>query len=161
MTAALHELFDQLEHAASPLLAIMGKQNLQTVTFINALQESLQQLGLLDAFTNDAAGQRILTELEGMLQALNGRKLVMHWAELRGWLGRTLERYNFCPQTMQSRVQLLDMNNVALSRFDALIIAAADQEHLPGRIEPSAFFNDAVKPALGLEGSTDKHRQQF
>lgn len=161
MTTALHGLFDQLEHAASPLLAIMGKQNLQPMTFIKALQESLQRLNLHEAFSSDAAGQRILNELDGMAQALNGRKLVMHWAELRGWLGRTLERYNFCPQAMQSRVQLLDINNSALSRFDALIIAAADQEHLPGRSEPSAFFNDAVKQALGLEVSTDKHRQQF
>jgi ATP-dependent helicase/nuclease subunit B len=139
----------------------MGKQNLQPMTFISALQESLQRLGLLDAFANDAAGQRILAELEGMTRAIDGRKLVMHWAELRSWLGRTLERYNFCPQATQSRVQLLDMNNAALSRFDALVIAAADQEHLPGRNEPSAFFNDAVKQALGLEVSTDKQRQQF
>jgi ATP-dependent helicase/nuclease subunit B len=161
MTTALHGLFDQLEQAASPLLAIMGKQNLQPMTFISALQESLQRLGLLDAFATDAAGQRILTELEGMTRALDGRKLVMHWAELRSWLGRTLERYNFCPQTTQSRVQLLDLNDAALSQYDALVIAAADLEHLPGRSEPSAFFNDAVKQSLGLEVSTDKQRQQF
>lgn len=161
MAEALHGLFKKLEHAASPLLSIMGKKNLQPMTFINALQESMQRLGMLDAFSGDAAGQRILTELEGMAQSLDGRKLVMHWGELRSWLGRTLERYNFCPQTMQSRVQLLDINNSALSQFDGLIIAAADQEHLPGRNEPSAFFNDSVKQALSLEVSTDKQRQKF
>lgn len=161
ITTALHGLFDKLEQAASPLLAIMGKQNLQPMTFINALLESLQRLGLLDGFANDAAGQRILSELDGMTQALNGRKLLMHWGELRSWLGRTLERYNFCPQLMPGRVQLLDMTKVALGRFDALIIAAADQEHLPGRTEPSAFFNDSVKLSLGLEIATDKQRQTY
>ncbi|MDT8403825.1 PD-(D/E)XK nuclease family protein [Sulfuriflexus sp.] len=161
MSRSLHTLFDQLEHAASPLLALMGKKNLQPLTFIHALQESLQRLGLLEAFAEDAAGQRILSELEGMAHALSGRQLLMHWGELRSWLGRTMERYNFCPQSRQSRVQLLDMNSTALCRFDALILAAADQEHLPGRNEPSAFFNDAVRQALGLELSLVRQRQQF
>lgn len=161
ISQSLHELFDRLEQAASPLLAMKGKQNLQPMTFIKALQESLQRLGLYDAFADDAAGQRILSELEGMSQSLNGRKLLMQWTELRSWLGRTLERYNFCPQTVQGRVQLLDIYSASLGRYDALVIAAADKEHLPGKTEVSAFFNDAVKHALGLSISTDKHCQQF
>lgn len=158
---ALQALFNRLEQAASPLLALIGKPNLQPTTFILALQESLHRLGLFEAFSHDDAGQRLLIELEGMTRALDGRKLLMHWSELRSWLGRTLERYNFCPQTPASRVSLMDMDNAALSGFDALIIAAADQEHLPGQVEASAFFNDGVRQALGLSISTTQQRQRF
>jgi ATP-dependent helicase/nuclease subunit B len=48
-----------------------------------------------------------------------------------------------------------------LQQFDALIIAGAEQQFLPGTPAYSPFFNDAVRSALGLPTVRQKHANQF
>ena len=143
-------LLNSIEHAAKPL------QNLQRghhhpCVYLDALILSLENIEMLDALNNDAAGQRVIDEINTMRHALGERQFSITWSEFRNWLGRTLERYNFIPDSQISSVQLLDINTSLLNRFDGVIIAAADAEHLPGRPAVAAFFNDAVRYSLQLQ----------
>jgi ATP-dependent helicase/nuclease subunit B len=75
-----------------------------------------------------------------------------------------LEEQLFSPQSHSSVVQLMTLEQAALKRFDALIIAAADEQYLPGRAETSPFFNQAVRRSLGLpiwEQQRTNRLQQF
>ncbi len=151
---AVAALLDDVEYAAAPLLAhARVARRTRPEVLLAALQESLARLGMQEAYANDAAGSRLLQELEAMNRALPGRSLAMTWLEFRAWLGRTLERYNFQPPTPPTPVQLLGLEQSALAHFDALIIAGAGAAHLPGAGEPTPFFNDGVRRELGLPGA--------
>ena len=158
---AITQLIADLERASQPLLPLLKGHAHHPQTLLNALQESLQRLGITQALAHDAAGQRILAELEALQQALLGRSLRMNWREFRAWLGRSLETAHFVPNNTGSPVQLLALEQTALCRFDALIIAGADHEHLPGGGPLSPFFNSAVRRELGLATRHDELCTRF
>ena len=153
---AIAQLITDLDRASQPLLPLLKGHAHHPQTLLNALQESLQRLGITQALAHDAAGQRILAELEALQQALPGRNLRMNWREFRAWLARSLETAHFVPNNTGSPVQLLTLEQTALCRFDALIIAGADHQHLPGGGPPSPFFNSAVRRELGLATRHDE-----
>lgn len=160
--AAVQALLDDVETAAKPLLPLLRSEQAQPPhRWLDALEESLQRLGLAETFTQDAAGDRILQELHVMRQALAGRHLKMQWREFRTWLGRTLERFNFQPPTSASAVQLLGLEQSVLAHYDALIIAGASAQHLPGAGEAAPFFNEAVRCELGLPGFQQRYATRF
>ena len=162
---AITQLIADLERASQPLLPLLKGHAHHPQTLLNALQESLQRLGITQALAHDAAGQRILAELEALQQATYDpaakRSLRMTWREFRAWLARSLETALFVPNNTGSPVQLLALEQTALCRFDGLIIAGADHEHLPGGGPPSPFFNSAVRRDLGLATRHDELCTRF
>lgn len=150
--ARLHQLLERIEHAAAPLLrhARQPMRAFPAAECLAALAESLARLGLRDGFVGDAAGQRVLEELAGMARATDGNAPTLNWREWRTWLGRTLERAVFC-DAARDGVALLSLADCATGAYDAVLIAGADAERLPGRPHAHPFFNDAVRAQLGLE----------
>jgi ATP-dependent helicase/nuclease subunit B len=71
----------------------------------------------------------------------------------------TLEQQLFSPQTAPAPVTLMSLAQAECLHFDALIIAAADKQHLPGKPDASPFFNQAVRASLGLP-DWQQHRMQ-
>ncbi|HHI94792.1 MAG TPA: DNA helicase [Gammaproteobacteria bacterium] len=161
----IHSLLDIIESAAAPLQALTsnetGNPKHAPITFLHALEHSFIQLGLNISLAADAAGQRILEELHAMQTASRNSELHMHWDEFRAWLGRTLERFNFQPPAQSGQVQLMSLAQSNLARFDALIIAGAEAEYLPGSNPGSPFFNDGVRQSLGLTSHTQQLSEKF
>lgn len=140
-----------LEKAAHMLRQLYhSKREHRLDKYLEALSASLDQLGVPGAFAEDAAGQQILGALEDMRQGLLHAAPDMHWNDFRTWLGMTLEQRLFSPQTAPSPVRLMSLAQADYQRFDGLIIAAADKQHLPGKPDNSPFFNQSVRKALGL-----------
>jgi ATP-dependent helicase/nuclease subunit B len=159
--SAVETLLNDVENAAKPMLPLLRTDRAQAPQrWLDALEESMQRLGLTESFATDAAGDRILQELLVMRQSLAGRSIKMRWREFRTWLGRTLERFNFQPPTAASAVRLLGLEQSALAHYDALIIAGASAQHLPGAAQPSPFFNEAVRAELGLPGFQQRYEQR-
>lgn len=154
--AAVKEMLDVLEKAARPLLPFTDNREHDPGDFIRGLYKSLEKIGMLSALQDDPAGQRVLQELDNLLAAISRQPMKMRWPELRSWLGRTLERFSFKPATTDNRVTLVDLQQSHLMQFDAVILAGADKNHLPGQIRQQAFFNDAVRYSLGL-ASSEQH----
>lgn len=149
---AVGGLLDALEHAAEPLKTRIHGAPGPVHRLFPALRESLRRLGMHDAFEADSAGRRVLEELAAMEADLGERDLTMDWREFRVWLARVLETRHFRPHPGPASVQLLGLAETGLARFDALVIAAADREHLPGHEPARPLFNDGVRQSLGLEG---------
>ncbi len=144
-------LLNALEKAAHYLQQLYrSNRKFSLDKYLDALTASLQQLGVLKAFAGDAAGIQILNALDDMQNGLRQSKPDMHWSDFRIWLGMTLEQQLFSPQTAPSAVRLMGMAQAECQHFDALIIAAADKQHLPGKPDASPFFNQSVRKSLGL-----------
>ncbi len=129
--------------------------------FLDALIASLQQLGITASFADDAAGTQILHALDDMRDALSQSNIEMHWTDFRTWLGMTLEQQLFSPQTASSPVRLMSLAQAECLHFDALILAAADRQHLPGKPEISPFFNQSVRQSLGLPEWQQQHEHKL
>ena len=144
-------LLAQLEKAGQYLQQLYRSNRKSSLDkYLDALDNSLQQLGITTAFEDDAAGLQILNALDDMRDGLQYATPQMHWRDFRIWLGMTLEQQLFSPQTTASPVRLMSLSQAGYQRFDGLIIAAADRQHLPGKPEASPFFNQSVRKSLGL-----------
>jgi ATP-dependent helicase/nuclease subunit B len=158
---AVHELLDRVERAGRPLLRLVKGKRHAPQAFLMALRESLEGLGMCSCLAQDPAGQRVLSEVENLFHALGGRRIEMSWIEFRTWLGYTLERFDYRPAVERSAVELLHLEQTPLCRFDAVVFAGLDREHLPGPGHVSPFFNDAVRCELGLATSRDLWNARF
>ncbi len=162
----IYPLLDVIGTAAKPLQPFLETPNktsggFSPVKLIKALNESLTILGLTDSFSKDDAGRDILDELHQMQAAATDSTLKMSWPEFRNWIGRTLECFNFQPNTHSNNVQIMSLSQSNLCQFDALIIAGAEAEHLPGKLNQSPFFNDGVRQALGLASQAERLSQRY
>ena len=153
-------LLDRLEAAAAPLHSLLTARATPSV-WLEALLSSLQQLGMTHCFSNDPAGSRLLQAIEQMQQAANFSNMPLHWLDLRTWLGRTLEQFHFQPPGSGQGVYLLGLAQSRLQHFDAVIIGSAERDHLPGRPNPSPFFNETVRRELGLPAATELLAERF
>jgi ATP-dependent helicase/nuclease subunit B len=145
------QLLNQLETSSRYLQQLYrSDKNFSLGDYLDALTASLQQLGIMTSFADDAAGIQILNAFEDMRNGLQQSTPDMPWSDFRTWLGMTLEQQLFSPQTAPSAIRLMSMTQAECQHFDALIIAAADKQHLPGKAETSPFFNQSVRLSLGL-----------
>ena len=154
------QLLQQLEAASHYLLQLYrAEKAVPLAGFLEAFETSLSQLGLTQSFANDAAGKLVLATLQQMKTGFDHASPKMHWRDFRTWLGMTLEDSLFSPQNEDSPVRLMTLQQAEHQRFDALIIAAADRQHLPGKAAASPFFNQSVRRSLGL-GDWEQEREQ-
>ena len=155
-------ILEQVEQASFHLQQLYHSDRTAPLdTYINALNSSLRQLGVLTAFAEDAAGIQILNALEEMRIGLAQCNPEMHWQDFRTWLGMTLEQQLFSPQTTTSGVSLMSLTQAQHQHFDALVIAAADKQHLPGKPDTAPFFNQSVRSALGLSDWRQQRQYKF
>jgi len=156
------QLLNQLDSASHHLQRLYrSEKKFSLEKYLDAFTTSLQQLGVITSFTDDAAGIQILNVLEDMRNGLQQSTPEMHWADFRIWLGMTLEQQLFSPQTAPSAVRLMSLAQAECQHFDALIIAAADKQHLPGKPETSPFFNQSVRLSLGLSDWQQQREQKL
>ena len=154
-------LLDALENAAAPLHRVRHGGRQDVAAFREALLESLERLGVSSAYDQDAAGGQLLALIDDLRAPLMNTPLRLNWVEFRHWLQRELERRRFHPALHGTGVELMSFEESRLYRFDALIIAGALHEHLPGQPALAPFFNDGVRQQLGLPSLARRLAIQF
>lgn len=154
-------LLDTLENAAAPLHRVRHGGRQDVVEIREALLESLDRLGAASAYAEDEAGEQLLTLIDDLRAPLASAPLRLDWAEFRQWLHRELEQRRFRPALRGTGVELMSFAESRLYRFDALIIAGALHEHLPGQPALAPFFNDGVRQQLGLPTLAKRQAIQF
>ncbi|MCK5721079.1 MAG: hypothetical protein KAI84_00955, partial [Gammaproteobacteria bacterium] len=123
------ESFEVANELLKPLLK--GSHN--ACDYIETLSASLEVLGMTTLLQEDAAGTRVMEMLETLKYSASQYKIKFHWSDFRTWLGRSLEQFVFTPEKSSSPVTLMGLGQSRLQQFDALIIASAEHEHLPGK----------------------------
>ncbi|MEW6329942.1 MAG: PD-(D/E)XK nuclease family protein [Pseudomonadota bacterium] len=158
---ALTQLLERLADAAAPLLPLLSARPRPALEFLAALQTSLEKLGLAAGFENDDAGRELLQVLDEMRAASAHNPLRLAWAGFHQWLRRGMEQRRFHPPMQGSGVELMSFSESRLYRFDALIIAGAVREHLPGQICAPPYFNDGARSELGLPSLARRYAVLF
>ena len=159
---AVGQLLEKLEQNAKELVELYQSANTYSADhYLSALLKSLHELGIEQLLEQDKAGQLILQNLKQMQQAIEYASPEMSWADFRIWLADTLEAQSFTPFNQQSPVQLMNMQQAQYCHFDALIIAAANKQSLPGSAKQSSFFNQQVRSALKLPHWQQQKQQSF
>lgn len=158
---ALEQLLGRIQTAAATLIELTHGRPRAALDFLEALRESLMNLGLAPGFENDDAGRELLAVLEEMRVAAIHSGLRLSWTEFHQWLKRKMEQRRFQPPMNGRGVELMGFAESRLYRYDGLIIAGALREHLPGRIGAPPYFNDTVRTELGLPSLARRYALQF
>lgn len=145
----LHALLNRLDHAAAPLIPLLNGSHPAQLC-IEAIRNSLLELGTWQALEADLAGQMVIETLNELGTATASFETQLNWQELRAWLGRHLERATFRVAGGSSAVKLLTLEQTRLQYFAGIIIAGCSREYLPGSPSGQTFFNQQVRAQLGL-----------
>lgn len=149
---ALIALLDRFDHAARALPPLSGARS--GAVWATALEDSLQRLGLWEAFERDDAGHRLVATLTELKLALLRNPQSVDWTEYRALLSRNIERATFAVPRGSGggRVRLFTLEQSSLLRADLVILAAATRGRIPAPAGGEPFFNQSVRVELGLPG---------
>ena len=164
ISGVLLHILDSFE-AANELLKPLLKGQHNALEYIEKLIASFEILGMTGLLQQDAAGSRVLEMLDTLKYSAQQYSLEFKWPDFRTWLGRSLEQFVFSPEQenkqLGSPVTLMGLGQSRLQQFDALIIASAEHEHLPGKTNLTPFFNNAVRQQLNLSSTQEMLSERF
>jgi len=140
------ELLLRLEQAR----AVVGRSARSLQSWLGALLESLQLLGVAPALQSDAAGQQLQQLLARLRLELEHDQGKFSFGEWQRWLNQQLEGATFRDVGIKSPVVFTHLAATRLRRFDAAILVGCDAAHLPAPGRAGAFFNQSVRQQLGL-----------
>ncbi len=129
--------------------AVLPKNRVTLSQWLQALHNSLEILGVLLAWANDAAGQQLLQLLGQWRDELKEDKTRFSFAEWKRWLSQQLDLNTFRDMNVESPVLFTHLAATRWRSFDAVLLLGCDAQHLPAPSN-SLWFNDAVRAALGL-----------
>lgn len=164
ISGVLLHILDSFE-TANELLKPLLKGQHNALEYIEKLVTSFELLGMTELLQQDAAGSRVLEMLDTLKYSAQQYSLEFKWPDFRTWLGRSLEQFVFSPEQENkqpgSPVTLMGLGQSRLQQFDALIIASAEHEHLPGKTNLTPFFNNAVRQQLNLSSTQEMLSERF
>ena len=151
-----------IDETANPLTTLYtADKKLKLSVFLKSLINSLERLGVLNRYKDDAAGQVILNTFEALQQSTLYADPLLSWYDCRVWLGLTLENQHFSLLTDDDSVQILTLNQADYQQFDCVIFAATESQHFPGSAASTPFFNQAVRTSLQLETWDEQYKNRL
>jgi ATP-dependent helicase/nuclease subunit B len=129
--------------------AVLPKNRVTLSQWLQALHNSLDILGVLPAWANDAAGQQLLQLLGQWRDELQQDTTRCSFAEWKRWLSQQLDLNTFRDMSVESPVLFTHLAATRWRSFDAVLLLGCDAHHLPAPSN-NLWFNDAVRSALGL-----------
>lgn len=127
--------------------------------WLHALHASLEILGVVQGWQQDAAGQQLLQLLALWRDELQSNTTLCSFAEWRRWLSQQLDLNTFRDVSVDSPVLFTHLPATRWRSFDALLLLGCDAMHLPAPANAGLWFNDAVRATLGLPLSNRQQAQ--
>jgi len=124
------------------------------------LAAAMDALGMTQTFRADAAGERLLQELQQTREAAAAQTARGPFRAWRNWLAHNLESANFIPPAPDSGIALMNLRQSRLARFDALAVVSLDKQHLPAPPRPG-LVDEKIRRELGLETREQREAFQF
>lgn len=155
-TARALSLRDEIAQAFSPL------REMSTVTLPQALEawrQVLERLGVWQRWCADSAGLQVLRALHlsvddaasGLSESL--RQTRLNLAQLGQWADWVLEEQEFvpsAPQGLDAEVVITPLTQALARPFAAVVMPAADEQHLGGVPQGMHLLGPKLKESLGL-----------
>ena len=127
--------------------------------WLRALHDSLEILGIVQGWRQDAAGQQLLQLLALWRDELQSDTTLCSFAEWRRWLSQQLDLNTYRDVSVESPVLFTHLTATRWRSFDAVLLLGCDAQHLPAPANAGQWFNDAVRATLGLPLSTLQQSQ--
>ena len=143
------ELVQSLVRLRQAKLA-MPVKGTQLCGWLHALHDSLQILGVMQGWRQDAAGQQLMQLLALWREELQADTTVCSFAEWRRWLSQQLDLNTYRDVAVDSPVLFTHLPATRWRSFDAVLLLGCDAMHLPAPANAGLWFNDAVRATLGL-----------
>ncbi len=137
----------------------LPKKTLPLADWLRALHDSLDVLGIVQGWAQDAAGQQLLQLLHTWTEELGEDGTRCSFAEWRRWLSQQLDLNTFRDTAAESPVLFTHLAATRWRSFDAVLLVGCDAAHLPAPANAGQWFNDAVRAALGLPLSNAQQNQ--
>lgn len=139
--------FERLRLAA----ALMEQSKRLTLAgWLWVLRESLASLGVEEGLQKDHAGDQLLKALDTWQVELESDKGMYSLSEWRRWMALQLDTQTYSDCSIDSPVRFTHLAATRCRSFDAVVLLGCDAEHLPGILDDSRWFNDAVRGSLNL-----------
>lgn len=143
---------------------LLATHHLPLASWLHALHESLEILGVVQGWQQDAAGQQLLQlltlwrdELQSDTSGLGRGDY--SYTEWRRWLSQQLDLNTFRDVSVDSPVLFTHLPATRWRSFDAVLLLGCDAMHLPAPANAGQWFNDAVRATLGLPLSSRQQAQ--
>jgi len=138
---------------------MLPKKTVPLADWLRALHDSLDILGVVRGWSQDAAGQQLLQLLGTWTEELGEDGTRCSFAEWRRWLAQQLDLNTFRDTAVESPVLFTHLAATRWRSFDAVLLLGCDATHLPAPANAGQWFNDAVRAALGLPLSNAQQAQ--
>lgn len=138
---------------------LLATHPLPLAGWLHALHESLEVLGVLQGWYQDAAGQQLLQLLALWQEELQSDKTICSFAEWRRWLSQQLDLNTYRDLSVDSPVLFTHLAATRWRSFDAVLLLGCDAAHLPAPANAGQWFNDTVRATLGLPLSVAQQHQ--
>ncbi|MBL8534809.1 MAG: PD-(D/E)XK nuclease family protein [Betaproteobacteria bacterium] len=126
--------------------------------WLDALERTLETLGVRAGLAQDAAGRQVLDRLQSLRDAVEGDKVLLSLAEWRQWLDTAFESALFRDRDIRSPVIITHLGAARGRVFEAVLLLGADVTRLPAAETTGLFLNDNVRSELGLPTSRQRRR---
>ncbi len=138
---------------------VMPGKGARLSDWLDALNESLEILGVIKGWCQDAAGQQLMQLLALWQEELQSDTTSCSFAEWRRWLSQQLDLNTYRDLSVDSPVLFTHLPATRWRSFDAVLLLGCDALHLPAPANAGQWFNDAVRATLGLPLSSAQQRQ--
>ena len=137
----------------------MNESAKSLVKWLEALQQSLEILGVSDGFRGDEAGRQLLQQILLWQDEMSSDRTHFSFSEWRRWLSQQLDLITYRDSGVESPVMFTHLAATRWRSFDAVLLLGADAAHLPAPINSGPWFNDAVRSSLGLPLSSEQRKK--
>lgn len=156
----LHEHIAVAEREAPELVAslvrlrqaarLLAARHASLSGWLSALHDSLDILGVIHGWRQDAAGQQLMQLLSLWQEELQADTTSCSFSEWRRWLSQQLDLNTYRDLSIDSPVLFTHLAATRWRCFDAVLLLGCDAAHLPAPANAGQWFNDAVRTTLGL-----------
>ncbi len=156
----LHEHIAVAEREAPELVAslvrlrqaarLLAARQLPLAGWLSALHDSLDMLGVIHGWRQDAAGQQLMQLLALWQEELQADSTPCSFSEWRRWLSQQLDLNTYRDLSIDSPVLFTHLPATRWRCFDAVLLLGCDAAHLPAPANAGQWFNDVVRATLGL-----------
>ena len=143
-------VLEYIDRATNNIAKLRDTNYFSLHQFIDELLNSLKVVGLYTNLKKDDAGKQIIELFESQNSIFRKIDNQLDWTECRHFLAHILDIQNYKPPKVDSCITFCSLEQSRLLNFDALVIASADKDHLPGLSSNYIFFNESIRSELKI-----------
>jgi ATP-dependent helicase/nuclease subunit B len=157
----LIQCLDNLAIASQALQTMRAKGEQSLHKFNMSLFTLLEELGIENKLSNDAAGVQLLDTLIQSNNFIQASGLRINWSEWRQWLKNIFEKNYFISDMIDEQVTVCGFEHIDDIQLNHIILAGVEERRLQSVNTQRTFFNEKVRYELNLSTTSENNAINF